>query len=133
MELLQDNGHMYQDAFGAEDVTAPAMRRAILKWFGLYYGKLRVLGHVVGAHQVIRRLGVLNEIAAQRDRVPHDRGACDKRLRVAEGKCLKSRLIRSCEYPGKPEHVADELSCPIGDICILSAQLRLQTHGEILE
>ena len=39
MELLQDNGHMYQDAFGAEDVTAPAMRRAILKWFGLYYGK----------------------------------------------------------------------------------------------
>lgn len=39
MELLQDNGHRYQDAFGAEDVTSPAMRRAILKWFDLYYGK----------------------------------------------------------------------------------------------
>ena len=39
MELLQDNGHMYQDAFGAEDVASPAMRRAILKWFALYYGK----------------------------------------------------------------------------------------------
>lgn len=39
MELLQDNGHMYQDAFGAEDVATPAMRRAILKWFGLYYGR----------------------------------------------------------------------------------------------
>lgn len=39
MELLQDSGHMYQDAFGAEDVASPAMRRAILKWLGLYYGK----------------------------------------------------------------------------------------------
>lgn len=38
MELLQDNGHMYQDAFGAEDVTTPAMRRAIVKWLSLYYG-----------------------------------------------------------------------------------------------
>lgn len=39
MELLQDIGHLYQDAFGAEDVASPAMRRAILQWFGLYYGK----------------------------------------------------------------------------------------------
>ena len=39
MELLQDNGHVFQDAFGAEDVSSPAMRRAILKWLSLYYGQ----------------------------------------------------------------------------------------------
>ena len=38
MELLQDLGHMFEDAFGAEDVSTPAMRRAILKWLRLYYG-----------------------------------------------------------------------------------------------
>ena len=38
MELLQDINHGYQEAFGAEDISSPAMKRAILKWLQLYYG-----------------------------------------------------------------------------------------------
>ena len=38
MELLQDIGHRYQDAFGAEDGSSLAMRRGILRWLGLYFG-----------------------------------------------------------------------------------------------
>lgn len=38
MELLQDINHGYQDAFGLEDVSSPAMKRAILRWLQLYYG-----------------------------------------------------------------------------------------------
>lgn len=39
MELLQDMTHCYQDAFGAEDVSSGLMKRAILRWLGLYYGR----------------------------------------------------------------------------------------------
>ena len=39
MELLQDLGHGYQSAFGAEDVSSPAMKRSILRWLQLYYGQ----------------------------------------------------------------------------------------------
>ena len=38
MELLQDMNHGYQEAFGLEDVSSPAMKRAILRWLQLYYG-----------------------------------------------------------------------------------------------
>ena len=38
MELLQDIGHRYQDAFGAEDGSSLPMRRGILRWLGLYFG-----------------------------------------------------------------------------------------------
>ena len=38
MELLQDINHGYQEAFGAEDISSPAMKRAILRWLQLYYG-----------------------------------------------------------------------------------------------
>jgi len=38
MELLQDMNHGYQEAFGAEDISSPAMKRAILRWLQLYYG-----------------------------------------------------------------------------------------------
>lgn len=38
MELLQDINHGYQEAFGLEDISSPAMKRAILKWLQLYYG-----------------------------------------------------------------------------------------------
>ena len=38
MELLQDINHGYQEAFGLEDVSSPAMKRGILKWLQLYYG-----------------------------------------------------------------------------------------------
>lgn len=38
MELLQDINHGYQDAFGVEDISSPAMKRAILRWLQLYYG-----------------------------------------------------------------------------------------------
>lgn len=38
MELLQDMGHRYQDAFGAEDGSSPAMRRGVLRWLQLYFG-----------------------------------------------------------------------------------------------
>lgn len=38
MELLQDINHGYQEAFGLEDVSSPAMKRAILRWLHLYYG-----------------------------------------------------------------------------------------------
>ena len=39
MELLQDLGHRYQDAFGAEDVSGGLMRRAVLRWLQLYLGE----------------------------------------------------------------------------------------------
>ena len=38
MELLQDINHGYQEAFGADDVSSPAMKRSILRWLQLYYG-----------------------------------------------------------------------------------------------
>ena len=38
MELLQDINHGYQEAFGLEDVSSPAMKRAILRWLQMYYG-----------------------------------------------------------------------------------------------
>jgi hypothetical protein len=37
MELLQDTG--YAAAFGAEDVSSGPMRRSILRWLELYYGR----------------------------------------------------------------------------------------------
>ena len=39
MELLQDIGHRYQDAFGAEDASGALMRRAVLRWLRLYLGE----------------------------------------------------------------------------------------------
>ena len=39
MELLQDMTHAYQDAFGAEDASSGLMKRGILRWLGLYYGR----------------------------------------------------------------------------------------------
>ena len=36
MELLQDIG--FSQAFGAEDCSSSAMKRAVAKWFSLYYG-----------------------------------------------------------------------------------------------
>jgi len=38
MELLQDIGHRYQDAFGAEDVSSGPMKRGVLRWLQLYFG-----------------------------------------------------------------------------------------------
>ena len=38
MELLQDFGHRYQDAFGAEDGSAAVMRRAVARWVQMYLG-----------------------------------------------------------------------------------------------
>lgn len=38
MELLQDITRGYQSAFGVDDISSPAMRRAILHWLDLYYG-----------------------------------------------------------------------------------------------
>lgn len=38
MELLQDINHSYQEAFGLEDVSSVAMKRAILRWLQMYYG-----------------------------------------------------------------------------------------------
>ena len=38
MELLQDLGGLYSDAFGAADRSSPKMKRGILQWLGLYYG-----------------------------------------------------------------------------------------------
>lgn len=39
MELLQDLGHRYQDAFGAEDASSGLMRRALVRWMQLYLGE----------------------------------------------------------------------------------------------
>ena len=39
MELLQDLGGLYSDAFGASDSSSPKMKRGILQWLGLYYGQ----------------------------------------------------------------------------------------------
>lgn len=39
MELLQDIGHRYQDAFGAEDVSALPMKKGVLRWLQLYFGQ----------------------------------------------------------------------------------------------
>ncbi len=38
MELLQDSGGLYAEAFGATDCSSPKMKRGILQWLGLYYG-----------------------------------------------------------------------------------------------
>ncbi len=38
MELLQDMNRSYQEAFGLEDISSPAMKRSILRWLQLYYG-----------------------------------------------------------------------------------------------
>ena len=38
MELFRDNYHSYQEAFGADDCSSPAMKAAIAQWLGLYYG-----------------------------------------------------------------------------------------------
>lgn len=38
MELLQDSGGLYSEAFGASDCSSPKMKRGILQWLQLYYG-----------------------------------------------------------------------------------------------
>ena len=39
MELLQDLGGLYSEAFGASDCSSPKMKRGILEWLRLYYGQ----------------------------------------------------------------------------------------------
>lgn len=39
MELLQDSGGLYAEAFGASDCSSPKMKREILRWLRLYYGQ----------------------------------------------------------------------------------------------
>lgn len=39
MELLQDLGGLYAEAFGQSDGSSPKMKRGILQWLGLYYGQ----------------------------------------------------------------------------------------------
>jgi hypothetical protein len=39
MELLQDHGGLYAEAFGASDCSSPKMKRGILEWLRLYYGQ----------------------------------------------------------------------------------------------
>ena len=39
MELLQDIGHRYQDAFGAEDCSSLPMKKGVLRWLQLYFGE----------------------------------------------------------------------------------------------
>ena len=39
MELLQDCGGLYAEAFGASDCSSPKMKRGILEWLRLYYGQ----------------------------------------------------------------------------------------------
>lgn len=38
MELLQDSGGLYAEAFGLSDGSSPKMKRGILEWLRLYYG-----------------------------------------------------------------------------------------------
>lgn len=38
MELLQDSGGLFAEAFGASDGSSPKMKRGILEWLRLYYG-----------------------------------------------------------------------------------------------
>ena len=38
MELLQDSGGLFAEAFGASDSSSPKMKRGILEWLQLYYG-----------------------------------------------------------------------------------------------
>ena len=42
MELLNDLGG-YQAAFGAEDISSPAMKRAVGNWFDLYYDRASLM------------------------------------------------------------------------------------------
>ena len=42
MELLNDLGG-YQEAFGAEDISSPAMKRAVGSWFDLYYDRTALM------------------------------------------------------------------------------------------
>lgn len=53
MELLQDMNHSYQEAFGADDISSPAMKRSILRWLQLYYGGDSVLQL---SYTVVRKL-----------------------------------------------------------------------------
>ena len=64
MELLQDINHGYQEAFGLEDVSSPAMKRAILKWLQLYYG---VDGPLQLPYTIVRKLirAVFSEYKSQ--------------------------------------------------------------------
>ena len=39
MELLQDSGGLFAEAFGASDCSSPKMKRGILEWLQLYYGQ----------------------------------------------------------------------------------------------
>ena len=39
MELLQDSGGLYAEAFGQSDCSSPKMKRGILEWLRLYYGQ----------------------------------------------------------------------------------------------
>lgn len=39
MELLQDVGFRYQEAFGAEDCASAPMKAAVLRWLQLYYSR----------------------------------------------------------------------------------------------
>lgn len=63
MELLQDSGGLYAEAFGACDGSSPKMKRGILEWLRLYYGteqKLQI------PYTIVRKLtsGIFCEYAA---------------------------------------------------------------------
>ena len=63
MELLQDSGGLYAEAFGASDGSSPKMKRGILHWLSLYYGadqKLQI------PYTIVRKLvsGIFCEYSA---------------------------------------------------------------------
>lgn len=70
MELLQDV-RGYQEAFGAEDITSPKMKQAILDWFAAYYDQESCLQLPM---TVVRKLtrAVLAEYAPECAREPMD-------------------------------------------------------------
>lgn len=68
LEVLQDTGGFYQEAFGAADCGSSAMKKAIAQWFALYYGTDRTPGRDHGLrlpYTVVRKLvrGIFAEYA----------------------------------------------------------------------
>ena len=70
MELLQDINHGYQEAFGVEDISSPAMKRAILRWMQLYYGGDDPLQL---SYTIVRKLirAIFAEYRSQCPQLPH--------------------------------------------------------------
>ena len=66
MELLQDYGGLYADAFGASDCSCAKMKREILRWLRLYYGQE---GKLQIPYTIVRKLisAVFCEYAGPKD------------------------------------------------------------------